>query len=210
MSSSPTHSDDSERLIESLQQGDEQALTAVFDQHRDYLRQVVHLRMDGLMASRVDPSDVIQEAYVQAFRRMDDFLDRRPLPLRIWLRETALETLLQLRRKHVDAKARSVKCEVSLPEQSSILLAANAVGDLTTPSQHVVRDELAGQVQQALSELSDDDREMLLVRNYEGLTNQEAAYVFGISPDAARKRYTRALLRLRDVLNEHGVTRSES
>jgi RNA polymerase sigma-70 factor (ECF subfamily) len=207
---SPTHPDESERLIEGLQQRDEQALTAVFDQHRDYLRQVVRLRMDAQMSARVDPSDVIQEAYLQAFRRLEGFLSRRPLPLRIWLRETALECLLQLRRKHVGAQARSVKCEVCLPEQSSILLAGQAVGDATTPSQHALRGELATQVQQALTQLSDEDREMLLVRNYEGLTNQEAAYVFGISGEAARKRYTRALLRLRGVLAENGVTRSQS
>jgi RNA polymerase sigma-70 factor (ECF subfamily) len=209
LSTAPVHLDESGLLFAGLERRDEQALKAAFDQHRGYLRQVVRLRMDAQMGARVDPSDIVQEAYLQAYRRLDDFLARRPFSLRVWLRETALETLLQLRRKHVEAKARSVKREGRLPEASSALAADGFAADVTTPSQHAVRGELAIQVQQALTQLSSEDREMVLVRNYEGLTNQEAASVFGISDEAARKRYTRALMRLRGVLIENGLARSE-
>jgi RNA polymerase sigma-70 factor (ECF subfamily) len=194
-------------LLERAGQGDAQAVDELFDRYREYLRAVVALRMDRQMQSRVDASDVVQETYLQTARRMDDFLRRRPMPFRLWLRKSACECLIQLRRRHVGAQQRTTAAEVPLPAASSAAQAALAPADSgTTPSQQLVKFELAERVRQAMGELDEQDREILLMRTYEGLTNQEVSLVLELEADAASKRYGRALIRLRNLLVERGVT----
>lgn len=194
-------------LLARAQQGDAQAVDELFDRHREYLHAVVSLRMDRQMQSRVDASDIIQETYLQTSRRMDDYLRRRPMPFRLWLRKSAYECLIQLRRRHVGAQQRAVAAELPLPAASSAAHAALAPADsATTPSQCLIKFELAERVRQAMGALDEHDREILLMRTYEGLTNQEASLVLDLEADAASKRYGRALIRLRNLLLEHGVT----
>jgi RNA polymerase sigma-70 factor (ECF subfamily) len=194
-------------LLERAQQGDAQAVDELFNRHREYLHAIVALRMDRQMQSRVDASDIIQETYLQTSRRMDDYLRRRPMPFRLWLRKSAYECLIQLRRRHVSAQQRAVAAELPLPAASSAAQAALAFADSgTTPSQHVSRSDLANCVRLALAEIDEQDREILLMRTYEGLTNQEVSLVLEIEPDAASKRYGRALIRLRNLLVQQGVT----
>lgn len=200
-----SESADTDRLLERAEAGDVAALDELFAGHRGYLRQMIDLRMDQQLRSRVDVSDVIQEAHVEAVRRMGDFLRRRPMPFRLWLRKTAYECLLRLRRQHVEAKQRAVGREVPLPDRSSVLLAGQALAG-STPSGRLIEEELAQRVREAVAQLGGDDREILLMRNFEGLSNQEIAQVLDIEPDAASKRYGRALLRLRKVLVESGLS----
>ncbi len=196
---SPRELDETHLLLERHRAGDRQAFNDLFARHRDYLHLVVQLRMSADVQARMDASDVIQESHLEALRRLDDYLIRRPMPFKLWLRHTAHECLIRMRRRHVDVQARSVNREVPLPEQSSVLLAAKALAS-ASPSQLVMKEELADHVRQALAELSEMDQEILLIRNYEGLSIDESAQVLGIERDAARKRHTRALLRLRNVL----------
>ena len=195
-------------LLAQVDARDPQALEELFAQHRSYLHQVLELRMDQRLRSRVDVSDVIQEAQLEAVRRMDDFLRRRPMPFRLWLRKTAYECLLRLRRQHVEAKGRAVGREVPLPDRSSVLLAVQAVPGCATPSEHAIEHELAERVRKAMAELSEEDRELVLMRNYEGLSNQDVAQMLEIEPEAASKRYGRALLRLRKILLQNGLSES--
>ena len=106
---------------------DRQAFEDLFARHREYLHLVVQLRMSADVQARMDASDVIQESHLEALRRLDDYLARRPMPFKLWLRSTAQECLIRMRRKHVSAQSRSVEREVALPEQSSVLLAAQAL-----------------------------------------------------------------------------------
>jgi RNA polymerase sigma-70 factor (ECF subfamily) len=203
-------SEETQRLLDQLRGGDRQALEQLLARHRGELRQAVELRLDPAMRGRVDPSDVVQEAQAEAARRIDDYLRREPMPFHLWLRKTAYENLLRIRRQHVEAGCRSVRREMALPEGSSVALARMLFAQEPTPSRVMAGHELAARLSQAMAELSDEDREILLLRNFDGLGNQEAAQLLGIGPDAASKRYGRAILRLRKLLLHRGVTESQA
>ncbi len=206
----PSDSNETRFLLEQVQAGDTGALGRLLARHRTYLRQIVELRLDRKLRQRIDPSDVVQEAQLEAARRVGAYLARPPMAFRLWLRKIAYDRLLMMRRKHVEAGRRAVTRELPLPDRSTVHLARQLLADVSTPSQHVVRGELARRVREAMSQLSEADCEILLMRNFEGLTNQEAAQVLNIDPSAANKRYGRALLRLRTVLLQGGMTESAS
>jgi RNA polymerase sigma-70 factor (ECF subfamily) len=197
--------EEAERLLDRVRAGDREALDRLLALHRDFLRRVVELRLDRRMRARVDASDVVQEAQLEAARRIDDYLQRRPMPFHVWLQKTAYENLLRIRRQHVEAGCRSVANEAPLPEASSLLLAQQLLGGGPTPSQEVRERELAQQLRQAVGRLSDEDREILLLRGFEGLTNEEAGHVLGVEAATASKRYTRSLRNLRKLLVAGGV-----
>jgi RNA polymerase sigma-70 factor (ECF subfamily) len=197
--------EETERLLAQVGAGDRQALERLLALHRDFLRKAVEPRLDRKMRGRVDASDVVQEAQLEAARRIDEYLQRRPMPFHVWLQKTAYENLLRIRRQHVEAACRSVEDEAALPDRSSILLAHQLLSAGPTPSQGMREQELATQVRQAMARLSEEDREIILLRSYEGLTNEEAGQVLGIEGAAASKRHTRALLRLRKLLLAGGV-----
>jgi RNA polymerase sigma-70 factor, ECF subfamily len=196
-------------LLQQADAGNPEAFERLFAQHRAELRQFIERRLDPQIRTRLDASDVVQETHLEAFRRLADFLRRRPMPFRLWLRKTAYERLLLLRRRHVGAARRSVRQEVGLPDQSSLLLAQQLLASGSTPSEQVNQRELAGRVQQAVARLAPPDQEILLMRNYEGLSYQEIACVLAIDPAAARKRHGRARLRLHQLLAAGGLTESQ-
>lgn len=196
---------DTDRLLDQVRAGDRQALDRLLAEHRPYLRGVVELRLDPKLKSRVDASDVVQEAQIEAVRRVDDYLAKPALPFRLWLRQIACDRLIMAHRQHVGADKRAISRETPLPDESSVGLGQLALAGGPTPSQHLAQHELAARVRQALAALDDDDREVLLMRNFEGLSNQEVAALLQIDPAAASKRYGRALLRLRTVLLAQGI-----
>jgi RNA polymerase sigma-70 factor, ECF subfamily len=202
-------SSETTRLLEQVRDGDRDAFEKLFARHRPYLRQVVSLRLDPKLRARVDASDVVQETHLEAVRRLPDYLERRPMPFRLWLRKTAYERLLMIERHHVDAQRRAVGREVALPDRSSLQLFGQLLAASSTPSQQLSRAELARRVRQAVARLADIDKEILLMRNLEGLSNHEVAQVLEIAPAAASQRYGRALLRLRKLLLAGGLSESE-
>jgi RNA polymerase sigma-70 factor (ECF subfamily) len=187
-------------LLRQVRAGKTQAFEALFARHRAYLHQVIALRMDPRLRARVDPSDVVQETHLEAYRRLPDYLQRLPMPFRVWLRKTAYERLLFLRRQHVEAERRSVGREVAIPDASSLLLAEQFLADGSTPSQTLAKHELARQVRQAVAQLSEADQEVVLMRTFEGLSNQEIGFILDLDPGTVSKRYGRALLRLHQLL----------
>src|SRR5262245_27967262 len=128
--------DETERLLAQICASDPRALDRLLALHRNFLRKVVELRLDPRLRSRVDASDVVQEAQLEAARRIDDYLQRRPMPFHVWLQKTAYENLLRLRREHVEAACRSVENEAPLPD-GSMLLANQLLAGEPTPSQKV-------------------------------------------------------------------------
>jgi RNA polymerase sigma-70 factor (ECF subfamily) len=189
--------------------GERRAFERLFDRHRAYLLRVVAARLDSGASARIDPSDVVQEAQLEAYRRLPDYLAARPMPFRLWLRKTAQERVLMARRQHLQARRRSATREVPLPDRSSLLLARPFLAAGSTPSQKLRRVELADRVRQAVARLTEADQEILLLRTYEGLSNQEAAYVLGLDPATASKRHGRAVLRLHRLLVDGGLTESQ-
>jgi RNA polymerase sigma-70 factor (ECF subfamily) len=156
----------------------------------------------------MDPSDVVQDTYLEAFRRLPDYLRRQPMPFHLWLRKMAYERLIMMRRKHLNASCRAVGHELPLPEGSSAALAQELLAGDTSPSQHVSQQELAQRVRRALGQLAEQDREILLMRVFEMLSYDEIAHLLDIEPAAARKRHGRALLRLHRLLAAEGVSES--
>jgi RNA polymerase sigma-70 factor (ECF subfamily) len=194
-------------LLARVRQGDQQALEELIVRHRHALRRFVELRLDARLNPRLDPSDVVQEAQLEVARRIHDYLERQPMPFWLWLHRTTYEELIRLRRVHVEAGRRSIEREVALPDASSILLARKLFAG-NWPGQQLVDDEIRARVQQALAKLDDIDREVLQLRAFEGLENEEVAQVLGLERGTASKRYGRALLRLRQALAEKSTTES--
>jgi RNA polymerase sigma-70 factor (ECF subfamily) len=199
---------ETQRLLQLIRAGDRRGFEKLFARHRPYLRQVVDLRLDPKLRSRVDPSDVVQETHLEAFRRLPDYLVRRPMPFRLWLRKTAYERLLMIQRHHLQAGRRAVGREVPLPDRSSVQLFRQLLAPGSTPGMEMAKAELARRVRQAVARLAEIDREVLLMRNLEGLSNHEVAQVLEIEPSAASQRYGRALLRLRKLLLAGGFSES--
>jgi RNA polymerase sigma-70 factor (ECF subfamily) len=200
-------SDDSEDLLFRAASGEETALAALWERHRRRLRQMVRLRMDGRLRGRVDPSDVLQEAYLDLSARLPDYARDRPMPTYLWLRLVTGQRLAQEHRRHLGTAMRDAGREVApdpgpWTQPSSASLAAQLLGRLTTPSQAAVRAERQLQLQAILGRMEPIDREILALRHFEELSNGEAAEVLGLSKTAANNRYVRALGRLRDLL-EH-------
>jgi RNA polymerase sigma-70 factor (ECF subfamily) len=200
---------ETQSLLQQVQTGDRQALDQLLVKFQGYLHQFVELRLDPKLRSRVDPSDVVQEAQMEAVRRLPDYLDRPPMPFRLWLRQIAYDRILKMRRHHVETARRTVERERPLPERSSLLLAQQLLAAGSTPSQQLSQRELARRLRQALAQLPEADREVLLLRNFEGLSNLEVSYLLGIEPGTVSKRHGRAMLRLHKILFEGGLTESQ-
>lgn len=197
-------------LLARVRQGDAQALEELIGRHRPALRRFVELRLDARLNPRLDPSDVVQEAQLEVARRIRDYLDREPMPFWLWLHRTTYENLIRLRRVHVEAERRTVKREVALPDASSVLLARKLFAGDHWPGQQLVDEEIRRRVQEALTKLDEIDREVLQLRAFEGLENDEVAQVLGLEPGTASKRYGRALLRLRQALAQASSSESGS
>jgi RNA polymerase sigma-70 factor (ECF subfamily) len=201
-------SEETQRLLAAARTGDRQAFDRLFGRHRSALREVMEIRIDPRLRARLDSSDVVQETHLEAFRRLADFLERRPMPFHLWLRKTAQERLYLLQRRHLHAARRATEREVPLPDRSSLVLADRLLASGSAPSEHLSRQERAQRLRQALDQLADMDREILLMRNFENLSYQEISQLLEIDPAAARKRHGRALLRLHKLLSAGGVTES--
>lgn len=200
---------ETESLLEQARAGDARAFDRLFARHRKYLLGFIKLRLDRKLRTRLDPADVIQEAHLEAVRTLSDYLQRRPMPFRLWLLKTTYERLLIIHRRHLKTAGRNIVREVPLPDRSSLGLARQLLAPDSTPSRQLAASELAFRVRAAVARLPDVDREILLMRTFEGASYQDAACVLDISPDAAKKRYGRALLRLHQLLLESGLRESE-
>jgi RNA polymerase sigma-70 factor (ECF subfamily) len=187
--------------------GDRALVEQLLGQHRDYLRRVAQARMDGRLAQRVDASDVVQEAQMEAFRRIDDFLRDPQVPLKIWLRQLLIDRILMEQRKHLGAARRAVARECRNDGASfdagALLLAGGA-----SPSRMASERETHERVLSLLDSLQEKDREILMMHFVEGLSGPESAAALGIEPATARQRLGRAIRRLRQAVNEQGLSAS--
>jgi RNA polymerase sigma-70 factor, ECF subfamily len=194
-----------DRLLSRAAAGDAEAWRALFDHDRDRLRRMVALRMDRRLQGRIDPSDVLQEAHIEAMTRLPEYLREPKLPFFLWLRLIVGQRLTLLHRRHLGAHVRDADREIglyhgALPKATSAALAARLLGHVTQPSEAAVRAERKIRIQTALNAMDPLDREILALRHFEQLNNGEAAGALGISKSTASKRYVRALQRLRETL----------
>ena len=203
-----TSEDDSfDRLLELAQTGDEAAMAELFDRYRKRLRQMVRLRLDRRLQGRVDSSDVLQDAYLDARQKLPTYSVKGDLPFFLWLRLVVGQKLTDLHRHHLGTQMRDATRDVSIyrgpmPEATSFALAAQLMGKVTTPSDAAIRAESKLQIQDALNAMDAIDREVLTLRHFEMLSNSETAQVLELSHAAASNRYVRALKRMKQILEE--------
>jgi len=190
--------------IELLTSGDENKVAQVFSVYEEKLRRMIRFRLDRRLYGRVDTADVLQDVWIESSRRIADYNSNPIVPLCVWLRQIAWQIIIDLHRRHLRAQKRSIYQEVSLasPGGTSISIAALLVGNLTSPSQAVIREERLVKLREALESMDEVDREVLALRHFEELSNSEVAEVLGLQKTAASNRYVRALKRLKMILEE--------
>jgi RNA polymerase sigma-70 factor, ECF subfamily len=197
--------DDMAARLQQAAGGDEKALAALFTGYRGRLRRMVVLRLDRRLQQRVDPSDVLQEAYLDMARRIGEYARNPTVPLFLWMRLLTGQRLVDIHRQHLGARMRDAGREVSLyrgalPEASSVSLAEKLLGQLTSASRIAQRAEMQVLLQEALNTMDSTDREVLALRHFEMLSNSECAQVLELSEKAASIRYIRAIGRLKGIL----------
>jgi RNA polymerase sigma-70 factor, ECF subfamily len=198
-------SSDVEDLVKQAASGDPKSWEELMKRYRSRLRRTVSFRLDPRLQGRVDPSDVVQDACLEAWQHLGSYINQHDTPFFLWLRAVADHKLGDLHRQHLGTKMRDARREVSLYRGSlsgatSAALAAKLLGHLTGPSEAALRAERKVQLQTALNAMDRIDREVLALRHFEQLTVSEAAAVLGIKEKAAGMRYVRALRRLKEIL----------
>lgn len=194
-------------LRERMLAGDVGVLSEVFEHNHARFWHLVYFRMDVRLRSRIDPDDVLQEAFVAAESRLSHFIASDVSSV-VWLRSIVLQTLCDLHRRHLETQGRDASLDVSLNQShgghyTSVCLAEFLSGGMTSPSNAAIRAENEQRMQDALSGMSDTDQEMIALRHLELLSNAEAAEVLGIQPKNASIRYVRAMKRLKQAVGEH-------
>ena len=197
--------EETDRLLDDARAGGSGAVDKLLAGFRDPLRRVIDLRLDPAVARRVDASDIVQDVLVEASQRLADYLQKPDMPFHLWLRHLAQDRVIDTHRRHRLAQRRSVDREqaVARPawaDESSVALVAQLIDTEATPASEAIRHELQQKLTDAIDQLSEDDREVILMRHHEALSNQEAAAALGLTEAAASMRYLRALRRLRAVL----------
>lgn len=191
-----------------LKQGDQSALGDVFTVHRPRIWQIIHFRLNNQVRGRVDPDDVVQEVFLAAEKRIEHFTNGDFPSFFLWLRLVAGQTLSDIHRQHLSTEARSAFRETPSNDRdawgnTSLCLSQRFIAHLTSPSQAAVKSELMAEVRSALESMNEIDREVLALRHFEELTNQEVASELKITQKTSSMRYMRALERLRNILQTH-------
>jgi RNA polymerase sigma-70 factor, ECF subfamily len=193
-------SDADSDLLRRFQAGENAAWGELLMRHQERLRRMIRLRMDPRVAARVDTADVMQESFLQATLRRDEFFRKSQLPFFVWLRLLTVQKLAEMHRHHLGVQSRDAARDVSLFARpswnDSVELAELVSANLTSPSEHASRQELVLLLQSLLAGLDPNDQEIIALRNFEQLSNAEAAHVLGIGESACSSRYVRALSRL--------------
>ena len=191
-------------LIDRARSGDEAALTELFVQHRERLKRMVNVRMDRRIQARVAESDVLQEAFVDLANQLPNYAKSPELPFFLWLRRLTGQRLAKIHRFHLGQQKRAAEREIrinhSIPDASSIVVAAELADKMTSAAGRAIRKETQKKVQEVIETMSPSDREIISLRNVEQLSNEEVSLVLGISNKTASKRYTRAILRVKSAL----------
>jgi RNA polymerase sigma-70 factor (ECF subfamily) len=205
-----------EQLMADAKGGDADAVNRLLDRHRDSLRRMVQMRLDRKIQRRLDVSDVVQDVLVEANRRLKDYLANPVLGFHLWLRQIAKDRIIDAHRRHRGSAKRSVDKERALAvpaadDRSTMELAAQLCDHELTPAAAATQNEMAELVEQAITKLNEQDCEIIIMRHYEQLSNQEIAQALDLTEPAASMRYLRAIRRLKDLLvNPNAADESES
>ena len=200
-------SDQTQHLLNAAHQGDASAAGQLLNRHRDALRRMVEMRLDRRIQQRVDASDIVQEVMIEANRRLRTYLEDPSMPFHLWLRQMARDRIIDAHRRHRVSGKRSVDREQAMTaggtlDRSTVELAAQLCDPEMTPAAAATMEELQRRFQIAIELMEDHDREIVLMRHFEQLSNQDVARSLGLTEPAASMRYLRAMRRLRKLLAE--------
>lgn len=200
-------SDKTQELLNLAKQGDQSATDRLLGRHRDALRRLVAMRLDKRIQTRVDASDIVQDVLVEANRRLNKYLDNPVMPFHLWLRHMAKDRIIDAHRRHRVSAKRSVDREQPMVaagglDRSTMELAAQLCDRQATPAAAATMQELQVRFEAAIAQLTEQDQEIVLMRHFEHLSNQETAQALGLSEPASSMRYLRAMRRLRTLLQD--------
>lgn len=202
----PLADSSTERLLNQAASDNRAAVNELLARYRGRLRRMVAVRLDPRLASRVDPSDVVQEVMADAAKRLPAYLQSRPIAFYPWLRQLAWNRLVDLYRFHVlgakRAVGREVACAAALSDESVMALAKRLAGSSTSPSRNALREELRQRVRAALARLPEGHREVLVMRHLEQLSIKEIAAVAGMTEGTVKSRLFRGMEQLHRLLND--------
>ena len=193
-------------LLRNIKDGDPDAINRLLERHREALRRMVDMRLDARIRQRVDASDVVQEAMMEANRRMLKYIENPAMPFHLWIRQIATDRLIDQHRRHVVSQKRTVDVErapvvAANLDHSSIQFGAQLPDREMTPAAAAIRAEMQRRFEEAIDEMDEHDQEILVMRHFEKLSNQEVALSLGLSEPASSMRYLRAVRRLKKLLN---------
>lgn len=181
--------------IELAKSGDEAAVSKIVNKFQNYLLFVANSRLEPAIAGRVSASDVVQDTIAGLQQKIGTFAGQSEQELKAWLRASLCNALKNSRRFHLQEK-RSVASEMNLP--------SSRFEDSQTPSKQMESMETLAIVAKGLKEISDKDQKVLRMRHQEDLTFVEIGKALGVSPDAARMSWARAIERLKTHLSKYG------
>ncbi|MGB7326554.1 MAG: sigma-70 family RNA polymerase sigma factor [Rubripirellula sp.] len=207
--------DRTETLLVSAKNGDVDAVNTLLERHRAPIRRLVEMRLDRKVQRRVDVSDVVQDVMIEANNRLGKYLDDPAMAFHLWLRQIAWDRIIDTYRRHRVSAKRNMDREqpMSVPagsDHSTMELAIQLCDPALTPAAAATQREIASQVEAAIEQLGDQDREIIMMRHYEHLTNLEIAQVMKLNPPAASMRYLRAVRRLRELLEDQSINPNAS
>ncbi len=205
--------DQTQTLLDAARLGSEDAVNRLLEKHRAPVRRLVQMRLDRKVQRRVDVSDVVQDVMIEASGRLQKYLDDPVMAFHLWLRQIAWDRIIDTYRRHRGSAKRSMDREQPMsvpasPDHSTMELAVQLCDPGLTPAAAATQREIAGKVEAVIEMLGDQDREIILMRHYEHLSNLEIAEVLKLNPPAASMRYLRALRRLRELLEQQEVDTS--
>lgn len=197
-----------EELLLLAKDGDQVAINQLMERHRDALRHLVRMRLDQKLQRRVDVSDVVQDVLIEANRRLTRYMDNPIMSFRLWLRQIARDRIIDAHRRHRVSAKRSIDREQAMApprgyDQSSIHLASLLGDNKLTPAANALQLEMARKVEAAIADLDERDGEIIIMRHYEHLSNQEIAQTLELTEPAASMRYLRAIRKLKSILQEN-------
>ncbi len=199
--------EDPEHLLQEARAGDAATLGPLLELYRRYLTLLARLQIGPRLQGKVDASDLVQETFLDAHRNFARFRGLDEAALVRWLRQILAANLADLFRRYLGTEGRDVRLERAIEDafdRSSVLLGRGLVGPQSSPSQQAMRREQEVLLADALGQLPDDYREVLVLRHLQGLTFPEVARRMGRSLDSVEKLWMRGLARLRQVMG--GVT----
>jgi len=194
-----------DELLDVARGGDPDAVNRLLERHRDAVHRLIQMRLDQRIRRRIDVSDVVQDVMMEANRRLKDYLANPALSFRVWIRQIAKDRVIDAHRRHRGSAKRSIDREqVAVQpadmDRSTMELMAQIRDTEPTPAAEAAQREMLKVVESAIGSLDDLDAEVILMRHYERLSNQEIARALQLSEPAASMRYLRAVRRLRQLL----------